>query len=439
QATVLVWLPHTTTTDDLSITIDRNYLVVGVTGQTPTIKGRLYSSVITATSLWQLEPRHPGLRERTSSSASTTSTHSSYAYISDPDISSSFAASLESDAEDIISLSPALSSPTLSSADEPGQRILPSNYSSLDSFHGPGSGRLLTLHLEKEQSIIWPSLIVGPAPEALTPQTTHSVVFNHSHELEHQYNMDPTSLALIGLDLFDIRRDRDEAFEYFLHYNFRRAWHQAHIPSATMRLVSHYLPLSGSYNLTTLPQEPAPRGTTPYYLQCIGGAPGLAQLYLEAGLLHLEGAASTLLSSSYSTLSSLRVPPHQASENGTEAWNRDRQAASNYFDRARLLQPDLDIPVLSQRAGVELEMPLLDLGGLTPESVASRESLHTDTEPPLVKRRRKGKEEESVSVVKKSDEVDGDGTWYYYIPALVVVGVVGALSFSSWSRRHHGS
>jgi thiamine pyrophosphokinase len=94
------------------------------------------------------------------------------------------------------------------------------------------------------------------------------------------------------------------------------------------------------------------------------------------------------------------------------------------------------------RGGVELEMPSMDLGVLTPESIASRESLHTDTEPPLVRRRRKGKEEESLSassVVKKSDEVDNEGGWYYYIPALLVVGVVGALSFSSWSRRHHGS
>jgi len=70
--------------------------------------------------------------------------------------------------------------------------------------------------LEKEQSIIWPSLIVGPAPESLAPHFTNSTVYNHSHELEHQYNMDPTSLALIGLELSDIRKERDEAFEYFL-------------------------------------------------------------------------------------------------------------------------------------------------------------------------------------------------------------------------------
>ncbi|KAF9450335.1 hypothetical protein P691DRAFT_665527 [Macrolepiota fuliginosa MF-IS2] len=487
QATVLIMVPYNTQEDELSVIIDRNYLVVGVKGHPPTIKGRLYSTVSTATSVWQLEPRSARLsaRERTTSTTSTASTqsHSSYAYISDPDISSSFAASLESgqvsDADDIISASPGMSSPTLSSADDrllrhmnrrnqngtsansaaasrsvsPGHvqaSGLASSYSSLESLNGPNSGRLLTLHLEKEQSIIWPSLIVGPAPEALAPSLANSTVFNHSHELEHQYNMDPTSLALIGLELFDIRRDRDEAFEYFL-----RAWHQAHIPSATMRLVSGYLPLSGSYDFDSLPEALTSRGTPAYCLQCIGGSRGLAQLYLEAGLLHLEGAASTLLSSSYSSLSSIRMPlQSQVGESGTEAWKRDREAASKYFDRARSLQPDLDIPTLPQEGdaravgGVELEMPSMDLGVSTPESVASGESVHTDAEPPLVRRRKKAKEEQlSASVVKKAQDADdADGAWYYYIPglvgagtALLVVGVVGALSFSTWSRRNQGS
>lgn len=140
----------------------------------------------------------------------------------------------------------------------------------------------------------------------------------------------------------------------------------------------------------------------------------------------------------------------QVGESGTEAWKRDREAAGKYFDRARLLQPDLDIPALPQEGsirGVELEMPSLDLGVSTPESVASRESLHTDTEPPLVRRRKKVKEEQlAASVVKKPQDVDDDGAWYYYIPglvgagtALLVVGVVGALSFSTWSRRNQGS
>lgn len=91
-----------------------------------------------------------------------------------------------------------------------------SSFSSLESLHSPHSGRLLTIHLEKDASIIWPSLIIGPVPESLSPHVTNSTVFHASQELEHQYNMDPTSLALIALELSDIRKDKEEAFEYFL-------------------------------------------------------------------------------------------------------------------------------------------------------------------------------------------------------------------------------
>lgn len=207
------------------------------------MQGRLYSAIDTASSVWQLEPlsRHTG-RERTISTASTASTHSSYAFISDPDISSSFAASLESgqasDADDVYS--PVHSSPNLSYDDEgldpirrrklnlnpanasrsvsPGHAhpSITSSFSSLDSFHSPRSGRLLTVHLEKQKSIIWPSLIVGPVPETLSPTPTTSVIFDASIEMEQQYNMDPTSLALVALELSDIRKDKEEAFEYFL-------------------------------------------------------------------------------------------------------------------------------------------------------------------------------------------------------------------------------
>jgi len=235
-----------------------------------------------------------------------------------------------------------------------------------------------------------------------------------------------------------------------------RAWHQAHIPSATIRLVSNYLPLSGDYEPVSLPEEPAPRGTTPYFLQCIGGSRGLAQLYLEAGLLHLEGAASILLSVSYSSLSSIRMPlQSQVGESGTEAWKRDREAASRYFDRARILQPDLDVPALPQGdaygvgvSDVELEMPSLDIGTSPPESVAERESLHSNTYPLHMRRRKKAKGEQmAASVIKSPPSLDDvDGAWYYYIPglvgagtALLVVGVVGVLSFSTWSRRNQGS
>ena len=36
-------------------------------------------------------------------------------------------------------------------------------------------------------------------------------------ELEVKYNMDPTSLVLFAIELLDIRKDRDEAFECFVY------------------------------------------------------------------------------------------------------------------------------------------------------------------------------------------------------------------------------
>ncbi|KAJ6494776.1 hypothetical protein C8R47DRAFT_1117160 [Mycena vitilis] len=455
QATVLFIVPYGTSEADIQVEIEStgNYLVAGVRGQPPTIKGRLYASVDSTSSLWQLEPqrvRRLSARERTNSTTSTASTHSSYAFISDPEISSSFAASLESgpvsDSEDASSPR-GFASPHLSSGDElsrtgsshpvsrsvsPGQalRSLTSSYSSLESLHSHRSGRLLTLHLEKKRSGIWPSLVAGPVPDTLSPQIANSIVFDASDELEHQYNMDPTSLILIALELLDIRKNKEEAFEYFL-----RAWHQAHTPSATMKLVSNYLPLHALLDLAES-EKPIARGTNSYYIHCLGGPSGLAQLYLEAGMLHLEGAAASLLTSSSTSLSSLRVPVTVPSTGGgTEAWQRDREAAGKYFERARLLHPSLDIPVLpppiSRNPSEQLEMPSIEL--------------HSSPEPP--RRRRKMKEESTLfdNREAKLDDLE-DNTWYLYVPglvgagtALLVVGVISALSFSTWSRRNQGS
>ncbi|KAG5638904.1 hypothetical protein H0H81_008965 [Sphagnurus paluster] len=418
------------------VIVERNHLLVGVEGQAPIVKGRLYSTVNTVGSVWQLEPRQSRLspRERTTSTISTSSTHSSYAFISDPEISSSFAASLESgqvsDAEDI-SPSPALSSPSMSSDERvlpplrrratnatvsrsvsPGHALqsITSSYSSLESLQSPNSGKLLTLHLEKEQSIIWPSLIVGPAPDYLSPPVNDSVLFDVTLELDNQYNMDPTSLVLIGLELFDIRQDKEEAFECFI-----RAWHQAHVPTAAMRLASHYLPVA-TYNLDT-PEEPAPRGTTAYYLQSVGGKAGLAQLYLDAGLLHLEGAATTLLSASYSSLSSIRVPLHaQVGEGGTQAWMRDREAAAQYFERARSLEPSLEIPSLPltdpRNAADDLEMPSIDTHPASSDPGSRSEasqSQYAEAETSMLRRRKK-KEEMSL-FDSRATEDDVDNTW----------------------------
>lgn len=35
-------------------------------------------------------------------------------------------------------------------------------------------------------------------------------------EAEGRYNIDPSSLSLLGLELLDIREDKEEAFEYFM-------------------------------------------------------------------------------------------------------------------------------------------------------------------------------------------------------------------------------
>lgn len=195
-------------------------------------------------------------------------------------------------------------------------------------------------------------------------------------------------------------------------------------------------------------QQAAPRGTTTYYLQCIGGAPGLAQLYLEAGLLHLDGAAASLRSASHSSLSlsSIRIVepnvqgiPSPLVQPGNALGPEDRENAKRYFDRASILNSELVIPALPPPANLgELQMPSIDLQA-APEGAVARQR----------RRRRIGeKEEESDEKMPTLDHTlsDEDDAWYLYVPsligagtALVVVGVIGALSFSSWSRRNQGS
>ena len=142
------------------------------------------------------------------------STRSSFAFVSDQEISSSFAASLESgqtsEAEELVA-SPRLSSSRNSRANntpdiDPLSNIpfTTSSYSSVDSLHTEQSSRLLTLHLEKQKQSIWPTLIVGPVPETMSP-----VVSNPSQlemEQEKRYNMDATSLNFLAEDLFDTQR-----------------------------------------------------------------------------------------------------------------------------------------------------------------------------------------------------------------------------------------
>ncbi|KAI9512055.1 hypothetical protein F5148DRAFT_1165884 [Russula earlei] len=440
QATVLLLVPYNTKDDELQVIIEQDILVAGVRDQPPLIKGRLYGNVDKAGSMWQLEPGGSGLslRDRTTSTTSTTSTRSSYALISEPEISSSFAASLASgptsDTEDFHVSSPGLSS-SVSSTDEQfgfstishsrrrkqqksrtGSPLhfapnIVSPLSSVESLNAPGPGRLLTLHLEKSDSIIWPSLIVGPVSETLSPCTP---TFNGS-------------LTLTALELFDIRKDHDKAFEYFA-----RAWLQAHLPSATMRLVSHYVPLPDPLLLS---EDATEQGRTSYYIQALGGPQGLAQLYLEAGLLHLEGAASMLLTSSYSPLSSIRLPSQSQHLPGTS------EAAT--FECARALYPSLEVPALpaedegspddDKATELGLRMPSVDLRVSSEDNQPRRRPIAREGAP----------NKEVVQVPQRARRIDDlDGAWYLYVPglvgagtALLVVGVIGALSFSSWRRN----
>jgi hypothetical protein len=73
---------------------------------------------------------------------------------------------------------------------------------SLASAIAPARSRLLTIHLQKTETAMWPNLITGPAPV-----TDESFV-------EAEYNMDPFSLSKVGDDLLKMHEDPECAFEY---------------------------------------------------------------------------------------------------------------------------------------------------------------------------------------------------------------------------------
>jgi hypothetical protein len=280
---------------DVQIKLEREYIVAGVKGHDPIVKvrkstvqndvmiltlplaqGKLYGPVDPNDSVWQLEPgsddqeRPPRDRIRTASVTSTVSSQSSYAYVSsDPDISSSLAASMEhlsassdwdnrperpdpSSSTGSYASSPYSSPRVLSTGDEELAGLghmhhikrsssgrghpsplsgvsgfsgsgIPSSYaSSVDSLHGDGGERLLTLHLEKIESSIWPTLISGPVQTSMSPSSAPlSMGATFDPTAEDKYNMDPTSLTLTGLELYDIRQNPEEAFGYFVYVKHR--------------------------------------------------------------------------------------------------------------------------------------------------------------------------------------------------------------------------
>ena len=92
---------------------------------------------------------------------------------------------------------------------------LASSFSSLESLQANRMGKLLTLHLEKAESVIWPSLIVGPIPSFISPPIPGLPGASDVSQ-EEKYNMDATSLSVIGVDLLDVKKDKEEAFEFIV-------------------------------------------------------------------------------------------------------------------------------------------------------------------------------------------------------------------------------
>lgn len=201
----------------------------------------------------------------------------------------------------------------------------------------------------------------------------------------------------------------------------------------------------------------------------MGGPSGLAKLYVDAGLLHLEGRATNVMSSSYSALSSIRLaePSRVASlrhthgspsrdstfeESGTDACARDYNVARRYFDRARQLDPTAVVPMMPlehvvpgnasrQTVGAhDLQMP-----SMTFDEKDKAASTTVDQPDTTVKLRRRRQQAASAAASESIfDQDDEDNTWYLYLPgligagtALLVVGVVSALSFSSWRKNQN--
>lgn len=241
-----------------------------------------------------------------------------------------------------------------------------------------------------------------------------------------------------------------------------RAYHHARNPSAVMRLVAYYFPLAAVFDPspTPIPETYASlvKGTAAYHYHCIGGGTGLARLYVEVGSLYLEGAAAILLSSTYSALSSIRSSTSTVqADGGIAGWRRDRDFARKYFERAKTLDPGLDIPVVPPEigddlgSGTELLMPSIEIkttvgtkGIPAGGSTTSRARRRTGT----VMGKGKGREVEEAdvlasSMVKESSTMsagygDVDSPWYLIIPGLVGAGtallVVTAIGLSSWRR-----
>jgi hypothetical protein len=217
------------------------------------------------------------------------------------------------------------------------------------------------------------------------------------------------------------------------------------------------MPLDPPATPTSETYAPPVKGTAAYHYYCVGGGAGLARLYVEAGSLYLEGAASILLSSTYSTLSSIRSSTSTVqADGGIAGWRRDRDFARKYFEMAKNFDPDLDVPVVPPEigeepgSGTELLMPSMEIKttvgkkGTSEGGSTTSRTRRTGTVKGWGKRGEVGESEIlAPSIVKESSTMstgydDVDSPWYLIIPGLVGAGtallVVTAIGLSSWRR-----
>ena len=288
----------------------------------------------------------------------------------------------------------------------------------------------------------------------------------------------------MGEESLKIRHDKDEAFEYFVYvvisFNHvmiehspvtnRRSWYLLHTPFAAMRLVAHFTPVTTiiptSLSPSSTPPSPPRRGTAEYYVRALGGPQGLAQLFLEAGLAHLDGIASKLLAANYSPLASIRraEPPPSAlrrRESSTVMWKRDRACARTYFERARTLAPGLDatgaIPYLPEetdlrgiddgRVGSTRSIdPELQMPSIYVEDGSTEGTLRPPVSPETVRGKRRRRQEASDALLgtKEGEKMqpsvydEDDDTWWFIGAgtAILVASVLGAIGFSNWRKNN---
>ena len=146
------------------------------------------------------------------------------------------------------------------------------------------------------------------------------------------------------------------------------------------------------------------------------------------------------------------------SESSMQTWKRDQEYARRYFERVRQLAPGMEVPYVPPdidirghdrrarpssglREGPDLQMPSIEVeqeGTLRPDQPLVAEPL-----PDSTVRIRRRRQEASEAMVDHADQ-DEDNTWYLALPgiigagtALLVVSVIGALSFQTWRKNQN--